>query len=57
MWDDSIIYSLNFYIDRDYIIIGPKDNEIAKEFDLKGDTLILIDTCFTCDINTYLRRY
>jgi hypothetical protein len=56
MWDDSVIYSEKYYIDRDYIIIGTNDNKLAKEFDLKGDTLTLIDTCTTCDINTYIRR-
>lgn len=56
MWDDSIIYSEKYKIDRAYIIIGNNDNILVKEFDLKGDTLNLIDTCMTCDINTYIRR-
>ncbi|NJK95121.1 MAG: hypothetical protein HC905_09590 [Bacteroidales bacterium] len=53
-YDDSLVFSDNVKISDSVIIFG---NDIfSQQFILRNDTLTLIDTCFACDYNVYIKR-
>jgi hypothetical protein len=52
-YDDSLVFSNNIAISDSMIIYG--HNTFAQEYILRNDTLTLIDTCFACDYNVYIK--
>jgi hypothetical protein len=53
-YDDSLVFSDNIKIFDSVIVFG--DDIYSKQYILRSDTLTLIDTCFTCDFNVYIKR-
>ena len=53
-YDDSLVYSNKITFSDTLIIYG--QDVFAQEYILRNDTLKLIDTCFACDYNVYIKR-
>jgi hypothetical protein len=53
-YDDSIVSSSEYQIVDTLIVYG--QNEYAQQFLLRNDTLNLIDTCFACVYNVYVKK-
>ena len=52
-YDDSVVFSDNVKFSDSLIIFG--DDNFSQLYTLGNDTLTLIDTCFACDYNVYIK--
>jgi len=53
-YDDSLISTSKYRIIDSLVVYG--NNDFAKIFSLENNRLKLIDTCFSCNIITYIRQ-
>ena len=53
---DDTVFSISTYRIIDTLIVYGQNQQYAQEFILRNNTLTLIDTCFACDYNVYVRK-
>ncbi len=53
-YDDSLVFSDDMKISD--ALITFRNDIFSQQYTLRNDTLTLIDTCFACDYNVYIKR-